>query len=217
MIFLFFNWLFVEPKKFGLPGEKFLSRQGAWFYAVVSIILVTIVWFALKENPMMAFAATLGSSAFFITHGFKMYAEQEEEKLKESKKGSLSDIGKLLYLEVLDATFSIDGVVGAFAFTLSVPLIIIGNGLGALIVRQLTIKGAERIKRYAYLKNGAMYSILFLGVFMLMDSFGFYVPQYASPLVTFAVIGYFFYKSKKENDRLFSGDGVLEEAVLDGK
>jgi hypothetical protein len=216
LIFLFFHWLFIEPKKFGLPGEYFLSRQGAWFYAVISVLLTFITWFALKENSMMAFAATLGSTAFFIIHGFKMYAEQEEEKLKNSKKGSLSDISKLLYLEVLDATFSIDGVVGAFAFTLSVPLIIIGNGLGALIVRHLTIKGAEKIRKYAYLKNGAMYSILFLGIFMLLDAFGFHVPQYASPLVTFAVIGYFFYKSNKERDKLFV-DGTLEELVLDGK
>lgn len=216
LIFLFFNWLFIEPKKFGLPGERFLSKQGAWFYAVVSILLAFIVWFALKAQPLMAFAATLGSSAFFITHGFKMYAEQEEEKLKSGKKGGLSDISKLLYLEVLDATFSIDGVVGAFAFTLSVPLIIIGNGLGALIVRQLTIKGADKIKKYAYLKNGAMYSILFLGTFMILDSFGFHIPQYASPLATFAVIGYFFFKSKKENDKLFIG-GTLEKTIVDGK
>jgi len=56
---------------------------------------------------------------FFITHGFKQNAEQRE---KDLTKGNLSDISKILYLEVIDATFSIDGVLGAFAFTLSVPL-----------------------------------------------------------------------------------------------
>ena len=53
-------------------------------------------------------------------------------------KRHFSDISKLLYLAVIDATFSIDGVQGAFAFTLAVPLIIVGNGLGAAVVRQLT-------------------------------------------------------------------------------
>ena len=39
LIFLFFNWLFLEPKNFGLRGEKFFQGQGAWFFAIVSIIL----------------------------------------------------------------------------------------------------------------------------------------------------------------------------------
>ena len=49
-------------------------------------------------------------------------------------------------------------------FTLSVPLILIGNGVGALVVRQVTIGNIENIKKYLYLKNGAKYSILFLGL-----------------------------------------------------
>jgi hypothetical protein len=88
-------------------------------------------------------------------------------------------------------------VLGAFAFTLSVPLIIIGNGLGAVMVRQITISNVDRIKSYQFLKNGAMYSILFLGSIMVMDSFGFPIPVWVSPLVTFGVVGYFYVKSVK--------------------
>jgi hypothetical protein len=139
----------------------------------------------------------VGSTAFFITHGFKQNAEQREKQLMDNKQ-NLSDISKILYLEVIDTTFSIDGVLGAFAFTLSVPLIIIGNGLGALVLRQLTVGNIDRIKKYAYLKNGAMYSILFLGTIMLMDSFGAHIPSWVSPLMTFTVVGYFFWKSKIE-------------------
>ena len=107
-----------------------------------------------------------------------------------------SDLSKLFFLEIIDTTFSIDGVLGAFAFTLSVPLILLGNGLGALIVRELTIRNIEHIKRYVYLKNGAMYSILILGVIMILHSFGFHIPEYLSPLATILVIGFFFWKSK---------------------
>ncbi len=195
LVFLFFHWLFLEPKNYGLYGEKFFHSQGVWFFAVISIILAIVVWFALKQNPLMAFGAVIGSTAFFITHGFKQQAEQGE---KELMKGRLSDISKILYLEVIDATFSIDGVLGAFAFTLSVPLIIIGNGLGALVLRQLTVGNIERIKKYAYLKNGAMYSILVLGLIMILDSFGFHIPSWFSPTITFGVVGYFFLKSKAE-------------------
>ena len=194
LLFLFLHWLFLEEKNFGLVGEKFFLSQGVWFFAIVSALLAAIVWLALKINPMMAFGAVIGSTAFFITHGFKQNAEESEKNLM---KKHLSDISKIFYLEVIDATFSIDGVLGAFAFTLSVPLILAGNGLGAFVVRQLTVGNVERIKKYAYIKNGAMYSILFLGLIMVMDSFGVHIPAWLSPVATFSVIGYFFYKSKQ--------------------
>ncbi len=200
LVFLFFHWLFMEPKNFGLKGERFFQAQGVWFYAVVSIILAGVVWFALKQDPLMAFGAVVGSTAFFITHGFKQNAEAAEAKLLQgTSKGSIakSDISKILYLEAIDATFSIDGVLGAFAFTLAVPLILIGNGVGAIVVRQVTIGNIERIKKYLYLKNGAMYSILCLGTIMLLESFHFPVPKWFTPVVTFVVIGYFFIKSRR--------------------
>jgi hypothetical protein len=194
LVYLFLHWLFLEEKHFGLPGERFIASQGVWFYAVASIILAVVVWLALKVNTMMAFGAVVGSSAFFITHGFKQNAEHKEQELMHSH---LSDLSKILYLEVIDTTFSIDGVLGAFAFTMSVPLIIIGNGLGAFVVRQITVGNIERIKKYRFLKNGAMYSILFLGIIMLSDSFGFPIPSFVSPVITFLVIVFFFIKSRK--------------------
>jgi hypothetical protein len=195
LIFLFLHWWFIEPKSYGLIGEQTIEKFGIWFFAVVSILLTEIVWFALRKQAMMAFGAVLGSTAFFITDGFKTNAEQREKKLK--KKG-LSDLSKLFYLEVIDSTFSIDSVLGAFAFTLSVPLIILGNGIGALMVRQLTIKGTDKIKKYIYLKNGAMYSILFLGIIMILGSFGYHIPIWLSPAITFIIVGYFFIKSKRK-------------------
>ena len=194
-VFLFFHWIFLEPKKYGLPVERIFARQGAWFYAVVSIALTIIVWFALDDSPMLAFGAVVGSSAFFITHGFKRYAEEQEARLL-SGEAHMSDIGKILYLEVIDLTFSIDGVVGAFAFTLSVPLILLGNGIGAVVVRQLTVYGVDRIKKYVYLKNGAMYSVFVLGCVMLAHGFGYHVPEWLTPVATFFIVGYFFFKSR---------------------
>ncbi len=194
LLFLFFHWLFLEPKNFGLPGEKFFASQGVWFFAVSSILLALIVWNAQQIDPLMAFAAVIGSTAFFITHGFKENAERAEQSLM---KAGMSDFSKILYLEVIDATFSIDSVLGAFAFTLSVPLILLGNGLGAVVVRQLTLGSIDSIKHYLYLKNGAMYSIFLLGGIMLLDGFGYHIPEWLSPVATFLVIGYFYYKSKK--------------------
>jgi hypothetical protein len=192
LIFLFLHWIFLEEKNYGLRGEKFVESKGVWFFAAVSIILLLLVWLALERDPVMAFGAVAGSTAFFIVHGFRQNAEEQERKMLG---GKMSDISKIFYLEVIDATFSIDGVLGAFAFTLSVPLIIIGNGLGAVVVRQITVGNIDRIKKYQFLKNGAMYSILFLGVIMVLDSFGVNIPPFISPIVTFAVVGFFLAKS----------------------
>ena len=196
LIFLFFHWLFLEPKEYGLPGEKFFHAQGIWFYAVVGVLLTFDVWIAIRIDPRIAFSAVIGSTAFFITHGFKQNAELAEERMLKGSSG-MSDLSKILYLEVIDATFSIDGVLGAFAFTLSVPLIILGNGLGAFVLRKLTVSNIDNIKKYIYLKNGAMYSILVLGTIMLMDAFGAHIPEWLSPVLTIGIITYFFFKSKK--------------------
>lgn len=195
LVFLFFNWLFMQPKNYGLRGERFFHNHAVWFYAVVSMLLAGIVYTSLQVHPLMAFSAVLGSTAFFITHGFSQQAEQAERNML---KGNMSDVSKILYLEVIDATFSIDGVLGAFAFTLSVPLILLGNGIGAIVLRQITVGNIERIKKYKYLKNGAMYSILFLGMIMLLDAFGILIPEWISPVITCAVVGFFFLKSRRE-------------------
>ena len=194
LVFLFFHWLFLEPKHYGLIGEEYIQRKGVWFFAVVSILLAAITWFAIHRDPFLAFGAVVGSTVFFITHGFKENAERAEEHMLEGS-AKLSDWSKIFYLEVIDATFSIDGVLGAFAFTFSIPLILLGTGIGAFVLRHLTVSNIENVKRYKYLKNGAMYSILALGVIMLLHSFGYHIPEWVSPIVTFGITGAFFWKS----------------------
>lgn len=196
LIFLFLHWIFMEPKHYGLLGEKFIQRKAIWFYAIVSVLLSAIIWFAVHVNPVMAFGAAMGSTAFFIVHGFKQNAEQREREMIRNLR--MSDWSKIMYLEIIDMTFSIDGVLGAFAFTLLVPLILIGNGIGAIVVRQITVSNIENVKKYKYLKNGAMYSVAFLGMIMLMDAFGAHIPSYVSPVITVLVVAYFFLKSKRE-------------------
>jgi hypothetical protein len=196
LIFLFLHWLFLETKKYAFFIERHIHhRFYFWFYALVSIILLVVVWFTVRQSPLVALGAVVGSTAFFVVNGFKQNAEAMEKQLVS---GHMSDISKILYLEMIDATFSIDGVLGAFAFTLSVPLILIGNGLGAVVVRYFTVHGIKTVKKYAYLKNGAMYSIGFLGLIMLLESLGRHVQPWVSPLITFLVVGLFVYLSRKE-------------------
>lgn len=200
---LFLHWLFMEDKEFGIPFESHALRYGAvWFYAAASVLLVAVLWTlaGTADAPHLMLAAAIGFAAFFITDGFKQNAEAVEERmLAEGSKSAMGDWSKVFFLEILDLTFSIDGVVGAFAFTTFVPLILIGNGIGAIVVRQLTVANVERIRRYAYLKNGAMYSIGILGAVMLAEGFGAHVPVLLSPLLTIGIIAYFLWLSVRRN------------------
>lgn len=188
LLLLFLSWLFLEEKKQAFPMEGFIQRQSVWFYALSSTLVTLLIYLSLRQNPLMALSASIGATAFFITDGFKRNAEVKEKDLVNPNMGSWS---KILYLEVLDATFSIDGVIGAFAFTISVPLILVGNGLGAVVVREFTIRGIDTIAKYAYLKNGAMYSIGILGAIMALESFGVEIPYWLAPLSTFVLLGTF--------------------------
>jgi len=154
-----------------------------------------VVYFSLKVNPILALSAAFGSTAFFITDGFKKNAEDKEKQLLSSHVSAWS---KILYLEILDATFSIDGVIGAFAFTVSVPLIFLGNGLGAYIVREFTVRGTDVIAKFAYLKNGAMYSIGVLGGIMVLEAFGKDFPFWLAPLNTLVLLIIFMGLSLRE-------------------
>lgn len=196
LVLLFFHWLFEEKKEYAFFLERFIHRQAVWFYTFASLMLVVVAWFAIS-NSLLIFAALVGSTAFFLTSGFKKSAEEQEKKLL-SGSSTASDVSKLLYLEVLDATFSIDGVIGAFAFTISVPIILLGNGIGALVVRYVTIKGVHMVKKFRYLKNGAMYSVGALGFLMVLESFGKEVAFWVAPLNTCVIIVTFFYLSFRE-------------------
>lgn len=205
---LFLHWLLAEDKNCIVPGERILQKAEPWFTAVAALFLLAIILLALNTNPGIAAAAAIGFAVFFIMMGIRHFADRKTRELEEAgdnpdaKLARHSDISKLVLLEVIDASFSVDGVVGAFAFTMSVPLILIGNGLGALVVRELTVRNIDNIKKFAYLKNGAMYSILCLAVLMCVEAFGLEIPVWVAPAATVLIVGIFLlisiHKIKKE-------------------
>jgi hypothetical protein len=99
-------------------------------------------------------------------------------------------IGGFLYLEVLDASFSFDGVVGAFAITNDVVIIMIGLAIGAFFVRSITIYLVEKdtLTTLRYLEHGAMYAIVALAVIMLYGTTGHHVPEVITGFIGIAFI-----------------------------
>ena len=110
---------------------------------------------------------------------------------KEAQSTALrGGLGAFLYLEVLDASFSFDGVIGAFALTTNLFLIAIGLGVGAMYVRSMTIMLVDRgtLAEFRYLEHGAFYSILALSLVMFAQT-QFHIPELFTGLIGAVLIG----------------------------
>jgi hypothetical protein len=194
LLLLYLHWLFLEKKDPYFAPDKLLKpHHGVWFFGLAALLLVGILW-VLRHDPIAMIAAATGNALFFILYGFRELAEKEEHAMEQS---GYSDLSKLLFLEILDASFSIDGIFGSFAFTTHIPLILIGNGIGALVVRDLTIRGIDKVARYRWIKNGAMTSIGCLGIFMIIESFGIALPEWLPTVITLSLVGVTFWESHR--------------------
>jgi hypothetical protein len=105
-----------------------------------------------------------------------------------------------LYLEVLDTSFSLDGVIGAFAITRDVVLILLGLTIGAMFVRSLTVflVREKMLDEYLYLEHGAHYAIGALAMLMLTDM-SLHVPEWITGLVGFLFILFSLWSSIRAN------------------
>lgn len=104
-----------------------------------------------------------------------------------------------IYLEVLDASFSFDGVIGAFALSSNIFIIMIGLGIGAMFVRSLTIYFVEKktLSEFIYLEHGAHYAIGVLAGIMLLKMF-FHISEVITGTVGIGLIAIAFWHSKRE-------------------
>ena len=123
-------------------------------------------------------------------------------------------LGAFLYLEVLDASFSFDGVIGAFALSNNLFIIALGLGIGAMFVRSMTVALTEQgtLTQYRYLEHGAFYAIIALAAIMLLSA-RYHIPETITGLIGAALIGIAFWASVRANRADGTGGAVaLEDA-----
>lgn len=217
---LFLTFVFEDHKLKWLRWfEVPLARIGKLSQMEVVVALVTLVLVAefLAEDPLIVLmAGILGIVTFVVINGLgKLFESGMEHKLQAEdeaaqKSGKASQLvlatGKagfflFLYLEVLDASFSFDGVIGAFAITSDPIIIALGLGLiGAMFVRSITVylvrKGS--LGKYAYLEHGAHWAIGALAVILLL-SIGFHVNEIVTGLIGVVFIAAAFISSVIRN------------------
>ncbi|WP_128381038.1 DUF475 domain-containing protein [Streptomyces cavernae] len=144
------------------------------------------------------------------------HEEEEEARAKGKQVSAVKLAGQaaffmFLYLEVLDASFSFDGVIGAFAITNDIVLMALGLGIGAMYVRSLTVYLVRQgtLDDYVYLEHGAHYAIGALAVILLV-TIKYEIHEVITGLVGVALIGWSFWSSVRRNRALAAAEGKGE-------
>ncbi|MFF8318544.1 DUF475 domain-containing protein [Streptomyces bobili] len=143
--------------------------------------------------------------------------EAEEEAARTGKKkapivlAGQAAFFMFLYLEVLDASFSFDGVIGAFAITNDIVLMALGLGIGAMYVRSLTVYLVREgtLDDYVYLEHGAHYAIGALAVILLV-TIQYEIHEFITGMVGVVLIGWSFWSSVRRNRALAAAEGKAD-------
>src|SRR5690606_6124368 len=153
--------------------EERLSKFAALPAAEIGILLLALwgISTLLPDEDALTFliAGILGLVTFIAVEGINAILELREQRLKVAGAAMRSGLGGFLYLNVLDASFSFDGVIGAFALSNNMVVIALGLSIGAIFVRSMTIHLVRKgtLAQYRYLEHGAFWAIIVLGMIML--------------------------------------------------
>lgn len=184
------HWLTTIEHPLQLIGRKWLHA------AICSVTLLVISFLPGNHHPReVLIAGALGIVTYLVVHGASELFTLQYERAKKSRHGrsrrqlALAGLTSFIYLEVLDASFSLDGVIGAFAITNDVVLIAVGLGIGALWVRSLTLFIVRRkvLVTYRFLEHGAHYVIAILALTLLIGIF-IDIPEVVAGVVGVGVI-----------------------------
>ena len=183
--------------------ESHVARSASIRGIEVALVLALVLGVARFVDPaaqhVFIVAAIWGLLTFLLVEVFGGFLDSTQDSLRTTARGGL---GAFLYLEVLDASFSFDGVIGAFALTHNLFVIAIGLGIGAMYVRSMTIMLVEKgtLMQYRFLEHGAFYAIIALSVIMLAQAV-VHIPEVITGLLGAGLIGVSLWSSIRWNRR----------------
>ena len=208
LLMVFFSFIFDAGKELHWLG--FIERKISDFGKLESIEIIlalSILLFGQNWLPEdMRFKALIagisGVILYVIVDSLSALFEDEEEGEEVSEAIKKGSVMSFLYLEILDASFSFDGVIGAFAITQDVIIIMLGLAIGAMFVRSLTVYLVRKgtLDEYVFLEHGAHYAIGSLATIMLL-SINIHISEVITGLIGAVMIGLsvlssIFYKRK---------------------
>ena len=195
LLLVFLNFLLDDEKEMHWLGhlEEKLGALGKISSVSVMVALGTLMAsLSMVDEGQKLVVLTAGLWGVLTYVGVDVVSGLLE---KEESAGNVGDlvkrggIGGFLYLEVLDASFSFDGVIGAFAITKDVVIIMLGLAIGAMFVRSMTVFLVKKgtLDEFVFLEHGAHYAIGILALIMLA-SMKFHVPELFTGLIGVAFI-----------------------------
>ncbi|MDB5951460.1 MAG: hypothetical protein JWR65_3315 [Massilia sp.] len=219
LLLVFLNFLFDDDKELHWLGwiEQKVGQYGTEGLAVLLALLAVFACMTMVppgRKLAVLISGVVGVLVYVGVDWISGLLEDEEIGNEGNKSGdpalgklvSQGSIGGFLYLEVLDASFSFDGVIGAFAITNDVVIIMLGLAIGAMFVRSLTVYLVHQgtLDEYVFLEHGAHYAIGILALIMFM-SVEYEIPEWFTGLsgVAFIVVSLWSsirYKRREERD-----------------
>ncbi len=183
----------------GIEAPLAEFNQPWWFSAAGAVLAVSAIYLLLAPGETrIALAGIFGALAFF---GVKLLGKLLLGRESKHPHGShRHGISQFLYLELLDASFSFDSVLAAFAITTNIILITAGLAIGAIFVRSMTVHllRERTLFEYRYLVHGAHYTILALSVLLLVG-IKFHIPEAIAGITGIAIIFTAFQSSRRHN------------------
>nr|WP_100866435.1 DUF475 domain-containing protein [Novosphingobium kunmingense] len=184
--------------------------------AEIALLLVVLYLISrmLPPDEALTFmvAGTLGLVSFIAVEAISTILEMRDQAMTVNGQIVRSGLGGFLYLNVLDASFSFDGVIGAFALSNNMVVIALGLSIGAMFVRSMTIHLVKQgtLAEYRYLEHGAFWAIIVLGAIMLLSA-RFHIPETITGLIGAVLIGLSLWWSVRHKRR--HPEAELEAAV----
>jgi uncharacterized protein len=186
--------------------ERFLAGASA-VPAVEIAVLLLALWgmSALLPSPAdhtFVIAGVLGIVVFIAVDALGTLMKKREDRMRTAGALINAGLGGFLYLNVLDASFSFDAVIGAFALSNNMVVIALGLSIGAMFVRSMTVMLVRKgtLTEYRYLEHGAFWAILALAAIMLLSA-RFEIPETVTGLVGAVLIGVSLLWSVRHNRR----------------
>lgn len=212
LLMIFLGFLFDDEKEHHWLGsfEKFFGDKfGNAKDVAASFITLLLVYVSSSfiENPETAqaclYAGGIGLMANWAVNMLEAIFEDEETGNNPATpivRTGMAGFAGVMYLEVLDASFSFDGVIGAFAVTNDVVIIMLGLAIGAMFVRSLTIYlvKAGTLDEFVFLEHGASYAIGGLALIMFTSTF-YHIPEWVPGLVGVGLIVLSLWSSIRKN------------------
>ena len=182
--------------------NKFSNVPAVEIGLVLALVYGVSTMLSPDDSITFLTAAILGLITFIAVHAIAAIIEAREARKKAAGEIVKSGLGGFLYLEVLDASFSFDGVIGAFALSNNMIIIALGLSVGAMFVRSMTIHLVRTgtLAQYRYLEHGAFWAIIVLGIIMLLSA-RWHIPETITGLLGAVLIGLSFWWSVRHNRR----------------